>query len=339
MKHLFSKIERKEWLFQISLLIVIFFLFSFDKHSPDISLDRLVFFTHYALVSFIISYIFIPTLFYKKRYKEFGIAIILTLVYLYISEEFVLEKIFYAGERGKYISNVFFTLLDILPIIVILVSFKLGWDAHKKQGLVDKLESTVKESELRFLKSQINPHFLFNNLNNLYAYAIEQSPKTPSIILELSSVLRYMLYDCKEDFVLLQSEIEHLKHFTALNELQIENRGEVRFNTSKIPANYVIAPLILLMFIENAFKHSTASQSTDIRINVDVQVNSEGVLDFVCENSFLSSSNNQNLSQGIGLANVKKRLEILYPDKYSLKIDDSNQTYKVNLQLQLSKKE
>ncbi|WP_299159909.1 histidine kinase [uncultured Tenacibaculum sp.] len=339
MKQLLNKIELKEWLFQILLLIVIFFLFSFDKHSPDISLDTIVFFMHYALISYIISYVFIPYLFYKKKYKEFGFAIVLTLVYLYISEEFVLEKIFYADKRGKYISNIFFTLLDILPTIVILVGFKLGWDAHKKQVLVDKLKSTVKESELRFLKSQINPHFLFNNLNNLYAYAIEQSPKTPSIILELSSVLRYMLYDCKEDFVLLQSEIEHLKHFTALNELQIENRGEVTFNTSEIPANYIIAPLILLMFIENAFKHSTASQSTNICIKIDIQVNSQGMLNFVCENSFLSNSNNQNLSKGIGLTNVNKRLEMLYPQKYTLEIDNSNQKYKVNLQLQLAKRE
>lgn len=339
MKQLLNKIEPKEWLFQILLLIVIFFLFSFDKHSPDIRLDTIVFFMHYALISYIISYVFIPYLFYKKKYKEFGFAIILTLVYLYLSEEFVLEKIFYADKRGKYISNVFFTLLDILPTIVILVGFKLGWDAHKKQVLVDKLKSTVKESELRFLKSQINPHFLFNNLNNLYAYAIEQSPKTPSIILELSSVLRYMLYDCKEDFVLLQSEIEHLKHFTALNELQIEDRGEVTFNTSEIPANYIIAPLILLMFIENAFKHSTASQSTNICIKVDIKVNSLGMLNFVCENSFLSNSNNQNLSKGIGLTNVNKRLEMLYPQKYTLEIDNSNQKYKVNLQLQLAKRE
>lgn len=123
-----------------------------------------------------------------------------------------------------------------------IVAFKLAWDASVKQREVNELKDLIKESELQFLKSQINPHFLFNNLNNLYSYALDNSPKTPSIILELSSVLRYMLYDCKENFVPLAKEIKHLKNFTALNELQIEDRGSVRFETENLGGNYTIAP-------------------------------------------------------------------------------------------------
>ena len=218
---------------------------------------------------------------------------------------------------------------------MILAGFKFAWDASIKQREVEELRTSVKESELQFLKSQINPHFLFNNLNNLYSYAIEQSPKTPSIILELSSVLRYMLYDCKEDFVVLRKEIEHLKNFTQLNELQIEHRGKVIFETDHIPAGYLIAPLILNVFIENAFKHSTASQSEGIFINIYIKLDKDGLLDFECKNSFRPITNTDNLSNGIGLENVKKRLQLLYHDAHTLQIKDTNNLYTVRLKMNL----
>ncbi|MDO5979175.1 sensor histidine kinase [Flavivirga spongiicola] len=339
MKRLLKNIELKEWGFQTLFLIILFFISSFDKNSPNIGWDKFAFFLHYAFIAFVINYAFLPFFFYKKKFVKLILALVFIFGYAYIIEEFVLEKIFYSGDRGQHISNVFFTLLDIVPLVLIMVSFKLAWDASQKQREVEQLQLSVKESELRYLKSQINPHFLFNNLNNLYSYAMENSPKTPSIILELSSVLRYMLYNCKEDFVPLSEEVIHLKHFTALNELQIENRGVVKFSASEIPDNYIIAPLILLMFIENAFKHSTASQSDNILIDININVSNNGTLSFTCLNSFLPNSNNQSLSKGIGLQNVKKRLELMYPEKYKLDIKDFNNTYTVCLVLQLETKD
>jgi Putative regulator of cell autolysis len=122
-----------------------------------------------------------------------------------------------------------------------------------------KLENSVKESELQFLKYQINPHFLFNNMNNLYAHAIENSSKTPEIILEFSAVLRYMLYECKARFVALEKEIEQLKNYINLNTLQIEGSGKVDYTINGMESGFQIAPLILMVFIENAFKHSASS--------------------------------------------------------------------------------
>jgi LytS/YehU family sensor histidine kinase len=215
-----------------------------------------------------------------------------------------------------------------------MVSFKMVWDLMYKLKEVEQLQSLVKESELQFLKSQINPHFLFNNLNNLYAYAMENSAKTPSIILELSSVLRYMLYDCKENKVALSKEIQHLENFVKLNELQIENRGIISFNNTISNTNFTIAPLILMVFIENAFKHAMASQTDKIQIKIDLKMK-ENKLYFSCENSFLEMKNNDSLHKGIGLQNVKKRLELLYPEKYDLQIDTKNGIYVVHLNLDL----
>lgn len=335
MKQLFKRINNKELLYQFVFLTVLFFLSSFNKHTPKIKLSSVAFFTTYALLSFIISYYLVPKFLYAKKYKQFILGLVVVFLTSYVLEELVLEKIFFDNHRSEYISNVFYTLLDIGPLMIIMVSFKLAWDSLKKQSELEDLQSTIKESELQFLKSQINPHFLFNNLNNLYSYAIENSPKTPSIILELSSVLRYMLYDCKEDFVPLHKEVTHLKDFTALNELQIEDRGEVTLVTNIHGNHFTIAPLILIMFIENAFKHSTASQSKDILINVQLDVSSRGELHFVCENSFLPNGNNQSLSAGIGLQNVKKRLDLLYPKQHTLSITEEEALYKVDLTMKL----
>ena len=335
----FSNSASQEVLFQILLNIVLFLFFSFDKNHPQIPEFKVIAFLDYALGALIINYVLLPRLFYKKKYIYFFLSVIAIVAVIILMEEFVLEKIYYPHTRGTHFPGVVFSLLDVMPVITILVGFKFAWDATVKQREVEQLQTSVKESELQFLKSQINPHFLFNNLNNLYSYAIERSPKTPSIILELSSVLRYMLYDCKEDFVALSKEIEHLKNFTQLNELQIEERGEVNFTTENIDSGYRIAPLILTVFIENAFKHSTASQSKDIFIDIVIRVTDGGMLEFECKNSFQSLGNTENISTGIGLQNVKKRLHLLYPHVHQLIINETDGQYSVFLRMQLKRED
>ena len=294
-------------------------------------------FLNYAFGAFVINYILLPRFFYTKKYLLFFLSVTVIITANIMIEEMVLEVIYYPDTRGKHFPGIVFSLLDVMPVIMILSGFKFAWDASKKQLEVDELRSSVKESELQFLKSQINPHFLFNNLNNLYSYAMVQSAKTPSIILELSSVLRYMLYDCKEQYVALHKEIEHLKNFTKLNELQIEERGTVSFETKNIKSGYRIAPLILTVFIENAFKHSTASQSKDITVDVAIKVTDSGMLEFECRNSFQQLTNVDNLSSGIGLQNVKKRLQLLYPDAHELAIQVIDDLFTVHLKMQLKK--
>jgi LytS/YehU family sensor histidine kinase len=229
-------------------------------------------------------------------------------------------------------------LWGVLPVITVLSGFKFAWDALRKQQEVELLKSTIKESELKFLRSQINPHFLFNNLNNLYSYAIEFSPKTPEIILKLSSVLRYMLYECKEKYVPLTKEMEQLENFTQLYEMQIEERGEVNFSVEVNQPDYQIAPLILIVFIENAFKHSQSGQSDHIRIDIAIELSEAGELNFTCKNNFHAEANTENLAHGIGLENVRKRLQLLYPNAHKLIIEEKENQYEVYLSMQLTQK-
>lgn len=328
-------ISSKELLFQVVLHLVVLFFYAYHQDEGKIEGYKVVFFFNYMIATSLISYCLLPRFFYPKKYTWFFIYSVLIVAGVILMEEFVLEKIYFPDTRGTRFPGVYYSLMDVLPIITILSGFKFTWDALTKQNEVENLKAVVQESELQFLKSQINPHFLFNNLNNLYSYAIDNSPKTPTIILELSGVLRYMLYECKAQFVPLMKEIEQLKNFTQLNELQIEDRGVIQFNTKNIQANYQIAPLILIVFIENAFKHSQASQSEDIFIEINIELSDNGELHFACKNNYQSITNTQSLANGIGLENVQKRLQLLYPNTHILKIKQTDSAYEVDLRMKL----
>ncbi len=261
--------------------------------------------------------------------------VLMLLLMVILVDEFILEKLFYPFTRGTYFPGVLFTIIETLPIILIFVVFKFAWDFNRKQREVEELKSLVQESEIQFLKSQVNPHFLFNNLNNLYAKALKSSPKTPEIILELSSVLRFMLYESREDFIPFSRELEHLQSYTSLFVLQIENRGEVQFQTDLESNQFTISPLLLVVFVENAFKHGAGSQSKGIRIDISIQVTAVGQLSFVCANNHSPHYKARQSASGIGLENVKKRLQLLYPNQHRLSITDDGERFEVNLSMQL----
>ena len=279
----------------------------------------------------------LPRFFYKKKYLPFFISVTVLIGLVMLVEELILEKVFFPNSRrAAGFPGVFATLFDILPVIVILSGFKFAWDAIGKQRQVEELQAAVKESELQFLKSQINPHFLFNNLNNLYSYALAMSPKTPEIILQLSAVLRYMLYECQERYVPLSKEIEQIENFTKLYQLQVEERGKVSFNSRHIGTLHKIAPLILVTFIENAFKHSQSNQASNIEIDIDIELKGN-TLNFRCRNNFQPSKESISTSNGIGLENVKKRLELLYPEAHTLQIKELSDSFEVALTMALQK--
>lgn len=341
----FSELHYKEILYQGVLLIVLFVFFSHGQDGfESMSLESILlpykfaFFANYIFAGLVINYVLLPGFYYRKRPFWFFFFFVLMVLIAILIDEIVLEQIYFPDTRGTHFPGIAFTLIETLPIILIMLAFKFAWDFNKKQSEIDALKALVKENELQFLKSQINPHFLFNNLNNLYSYALVNSPKTPSIILELSSVLRHLLYDCSQDEVLLSKEIEQLKNFTSLYELQIEHRGEVQFSTETDKAEFYIAPLILMVFIENAFKHSSHSQSDRIKIDIDIKMNQEASLVFICKNNYLPSIKDKDAAKGIGLENVRKRLNLLYPGTHQLEIRDDGRYYEVILRLQLKER-
>ncbi len=328
--------------FQVSLHGITFLFYAIEpsrghKEAPIFEVFEFAFFFNYAMAAFVVNYVFFPKFLYRKKYLFFFLATLALIALVILIEELVLEQIFFPGTRADSFDYLFFTMADVMPVTIILCGFKLAWDIIRKQMEVDQLESAVKESELRFLKSQLNPHFLFNTLNNLYAYALEQSPKTPEIIVEMSAMLRYMLYESNQKLVSIANEIAQLENFIRLYEMQIEGRGSVSFKQVGLEDTTLrIAPLILIVFVENAFKHSAEKQSDAIDIAIEVELK-EHDLKFSCRNLYSDEGSDLNdREEGIGLANIRKRLDLIYPQSYRLHINSENGCYQVVLDLQLA---
>lgn len=344
-EHTISK-RSKAWEFAYQLavttVLLIFFSFNMDQTEEFRFRDlfapyKLAFFSNYLAAAMLINYVLLPWFYAKKRTVLFVITLLILLVIVVLVDEFFLEKIYFPDTRGTYFPGFSYTVVETLPIIIIMVAFKLAWDFGKKQHEVEKLKSLVKESEIQFLKSQINPHFLFNNLNNIYAYAMDYSPKTPAIILDLSSVLRYMLYDAREDQIGINKEVDHLKKYIALFQLQLNKRGRINFVDDVLSEQYSLPPLILVVFVENAFKHSTGSQASNIEIDIRLKVTEKGVLHFQCKNNYCPIHQTTESASGIGLENIIKRLELLYPKNHRLEISKSANLFSVDLEIPLKK--
>jgi two-component system, LytTR family, sensor kinase len=329
------KRANKEYLFLGIFIALLIFLDIFDRIEPGLQWRKIAYKLNYIGAALVVNYYLLPRFFYTKKYGAFAFGFLIILVAVVIVDEYIVEWLFYRNS-ARY-ENVLYlmTLIQSLPTILLVIGFKFAWDAIQKQQKIDSLNRMIAESELQFLNSQINPHFLFNNLNNLYAYALENSPKTPEIILQLSSILRYMLYDCRDKTVLLSKELENLSDYVQLSELQLGDEGRVTFNIDGDPGALRIAPLILMVFVENAFKHAPASQLSNVRINISVKIDNN-TLSFYCGNNYSGQSNTDNLSKGIGLKNVKGRLDLSYPDRYKLTTETKNNWYKVVLQIDLS---
>lgn len=329
-------ITRNEILYQLILLTFLLLTYSLDQRLELFDWYRIPFFLCYMVAGLLIGFIALPRYYYKGQYRQFAIVFILCLLSIILVEEFILEKIFYPDTRGAHFHGFFYSILETAPMLALVVSIKFAWDLSIKNQQIAELQSYADASELRYLKSQINPHFLFNNLNNLYSYSLYDQEKTSEVILELSSVLRYMLYDCQERWVPLDKELHHITNFVNLSKMQIEDRGQVDISIQNKGSGLVIAPLILMVFIENAFKHSQSSISEGINITLSIHVDEQGVMQFQCTNNYEQLNNNDNLASGIGLENVQKRLDLIYPGDHELSISKGDEYYTVNLQLQLN---
>lgn len=337
-----KKIDRKNvpmlWglSFQLMLIGIILFFTYINKPYPHLHDYEVLFTLYYFCGACIINYWLLPQFFYKKQYLSFLLWLILILVFMVFLKGDYLEELFYEDdEKSSSFRHAIYNLVEMAPSMLLFIGVKFSADILERNAEVERLKAVASESELQFLKSQINPHFLFNNLNNLYSYSLENSPKTPKIILGLSSLLRYMLYDSQSKFVPLEKEIKYLEDYVILQELQIENRGKIVFEAVGQFEGKSIAPLILIVFVENCFKHSTSSQAKGIVIEVKVSIVHNHFF-MTCKNTFGSHKNTDHLTSGIGLDNVKARLRLLYPNAHELLITSKENIFEVSLSINLT---
>ncbi|TDO21499.1 sensor histidine kinase [Pedobacter duraquae] len=214
-------------------------------------------------------------------------------------------------------------------VISSLIKFAVDWFGNER--IQRNLESEKKDMELQFLKSQLNPHFLFNSLNNIYSLAYQKSDKTADAILKLSEIMRYMIYESNDSWVELSKEIEYVKSFIELQKLRFKDGAAVEFTLNGEIDGQHIVPLILISFVENAFKHGVANDPNDpIKINV---IANQKILHFSITNK--KNTHNKDEMGGVGLNNVERRLQLLYPDRYKLNIVNSATHYTSELMLDI----
>ncbi len=293
------------------------------------------------ITTYFVVYFLIPKYLLTKKYKNFILYSIYTLVfsaYFIIMATFV-SFVFLSDMEFKKMppmSRNYIFILILVYLVVFIVSFisllshnfKTIAENKELQNKILETQLEIKSQELNYLKKQIHPHFLFNTLNTIYGFAIKQSKNTPDIILKLSNLLDYILYQVDKPKVNLKEEVLHIKEYIDLEKIRFQDTLKVTFTTNDIDPNKQIAPMLLIPFVENAFKHGSL---TDGFLKIDMEVYLDGdKLQFQIKNTFLNDDIQSN-KEGIGLVNIKKRLNLLYKNNHQLQIDNDDNWFKVNL--------
>jgi histidine kinase len=293
----------------------------------------------FLLYSFPIIYWMIPRLLMRSQYVAFFLAILgwgiagVYLNMLYRKYVFVdLQDLIGLKEVFRDAKNVggYLCMTTTAGEAGILTLFK-QWTIKQKEWKQAEQERITAQLEL--LKAQLHPHFLFNTLNNIYAFALDRSDKTPQLILKLSSLLSYMLYECKTDAVLLEKEIGVMKNYIDLEKERYGDNLDISLNIEGEISDRFIAPLIILPFLENAFKHGTAEQIDKPWMSIDIAVKGDKLK---CKVVNSKNAVGPIYKHGVGIDNIKKRLDLLYPHKHQLRFSDEGEFFVVSLALTLN---
>ena len=253
-----------------------------------------------------------------------------------ISYNFIYAQ-FYPEALGRpllYAPKIIMEIFGIYSVVGIVATLHFMRQWYVSQQEKQQYKNEKLEAELKYLKAQIHPHFLFNTLNNLYALTIKKSSKAPEIVHKLSQLMSYMLYDSNKPFVPLQKEIDYIENYITLEKIRYGDRLDVSLNIFTGTDSYTIAPLLVLPFIENSFKHGFCNDTGMVWVHIDMLVN-DGKLIIKVENSKSEKNETEETQQGgIGLQNATKRLDLIYRDSYELQIFDA-ETYLVTLKIDL----
>lgn len=274
-----------------------------------------------------VNSLFILPFFRKKTIVFFALFITNSIVFAVVSV-FLIKIV----SNDKLELMMFVNFLGIMILTLVFASsIKIARDSFV-------LRQQENEAELKLLKAQLNPHFLFNTLNNLYGLSVIKSSRLPNLMLKLSDLLRYSLYETKETYVPLKKEIQYLENYMALEKIRLEDTTEITFTKQGALDLVVIAPMLLIVFVENSFKHLSNLQ--DKKREVSVLIKEENnQLTFICKNT-IDTSKAEEISlekgrSGIGLVNAKKRLALMYQEKHKLTIKENRNSYKIELILDL----
>ncbi|HEX5000911.1 MAG TPA: histidine kinase [Bacteroidia bacterium] len=297
---------------------------------------------------FTIGYLFsyrylVRTYLYNSAFLKFVPLYLLTIGVLSFASLVTVYKIYILEGNKFYVENywkepVFITsnYLLMLMTTTTLISFRVLKDKRDTQALLESAEKEKISTELNFLNAQINPHFLFNSLNNILFQIDKSNDTARETLLKFSEMLRYQLYDCSSDFIAIEKELRYLRNYVEIQMLRKSEKYNCRLHISDSVRNFQLAPLLLIPFIENAFKHISHHRNAENNITVDLDYKDEQFEFSVYNDSDNTIVQDFNESKGIGLTNVKRRLDLLYPDRYRLDILREEQKFSVHLKIKVS---
>ena len=340
---------KKEWIGHVAfwvgyLLVKLFIVEYFREDFFTVFLVELISLPLKMILVYVLVFFLIPTYLLKKSYFKFTLWLIglflfaafarrVTDVYLAypISMLYFDEAVFW--DFGTAFRNLVF----VYPVVGLGTAIYLMSHWINDYQMRTQLQKEKLEAELKYLKAQVHPHFLFNTINNIYSLSLDQSPKTSKALLDLSDLLSYMLYDCNVERISLDKEIELIENYSSLERLRYNDRLDVQFVTKGNLSEVKIAPLILLPFVDNCFKHGAGDSMAECYVHFYLAVENEK-LELVLKNSIDESNKVSEGKSGIGLTNARKRLEGEYPNAHELLIQARNDEFEVRLNICLDEK-
>jgi two-component system LytT family sensor kinase len=319
-----------------------FWVMVFQKRAFALSTTATIEFCYLIFIA--INYYFniyftIPTFLYRKKYAAFLFsmlaAIALTALLRVPLAAFLNAHYFLSGRPQPSLRDLFTnSFLNILIWTVCLAAAKLVVDYARIQNHLDIMAKEKEKAELDFLNAQFNPHFLFNSINLIYGHIDKHNTEARNMLLKFSEMLRYQLYDCSTSVIPIEKELNYVRNYVALQKARKEESLVVDLCIAKTLDGFMIAPLLFIAFIENAFKYAGNNEDQQNGVHISFQ-QQDKVLVFSCRNSKDKSTNITIEHQGIGIANARRRLALLYPKKHDLLINDGDESYEVILKLNL----
>jgi two-component system LytT family sensor kinase len=277
--------------------------------------------------------VLIPRFIYKKRYWQFFLSHVVTFICV-LFEVYLLIALFFNPTHFNA-RTAFFNILIYLFIFALSTAYQLIKDKVKSDKLVQEKQNEALKTELSLLRSQVSPHFMFNVLNNMVSLARKQSDLLEPSLIKLSSLMRYMLYEADEEKVSIEKEMDYLQSYIDLQQQRFGKKVQINVHMHSMDDQYRLEPMLLIPFVENAFKHGTG-MIEDAQIDIDLEAE-KNILQFTVSNKYNPlSAEIKDKTSGIGLTNVKRRLNLLYGKNHSLTISTNNNFFVVSLTINLS---
>lgn len=334
--------RKSRWLLHMVFWLgaLVFYTFFFGYHDVDYKITFsfvIILLPITMATTYFLNYELIPGYLFKRRYFKFLLYFIYTLIISFYLEMltilgiFVLVAEYQLDELHPSNTDAMYLIAGMYLVVFLGAAIKLFSHYHKNQLEIQKLSREKVEAELKFLKTQLHPHFLFNTLNNLYSLTIEKSDKAADVVLKLSALLDYVLYKSDADFVPIRNELEQLEHYIELEQLRYGNRLDVSFSYSEEVLNIKFPPMVLITLLENSFKHGVSTSIDRSWISIELEIRGKNLI-IELKNSIASRiRKDDGKSGGIGLENIRNRLILTYKDQVELETDRKADAFEVRL--------